>query len=146
MLLPDDIRDLAGRTINFSKKTGIWRLFPFFKLCLCVSRRHVNELKTYRLTSSWARPKLINKRRERAQHGNHGRRRRWPLPPPVGCPRPFQLTARVERVRDNVAYDQCSAAAERWRRTARQRRQLDSRVMLSSEEFVVFWRIRGSAS
>ncbi len=28
MLLPDDIRDLAGRTINFLKKAGIWRLFP----------------------------------------------------------------------------------------------------------------------
>ena len=34
----------------------------------------------------------------RKSHGNHGRRRSWPLPPPLGCPRPFQSTARFDRV------------------------------------------------
>ena len=34
-----------------------------------------------------------------------GRRRSWPLRPPLGSPRPFQSTARVDRVMGDAAYD-----------------------------------------
>jgi hypothetical protein len=37
--------------------------------------------------------------------GDCGRRRSWPLPPPLGCPRPFQSTARVDRVMGDAVYD-----------------------------------------
>ena len=36
---------------------------------------------------------------------HHGRRRSWPLPPPLGCPCPFQSTARLYRVMGDAAYD-----------------------------------------
>jgi len=41
----------------------------------------------------------------RKSHGNHGRRRSWPLLPPLGCPRPFQSTARFDRVMGDATYD-----------------------------------------
>ena len=35
-----------------------------------------------------------------------GCRRSWPLPPPLGCPRPFQSTAHIDRVMCDAIYDQ----------------------------------------
>ena len=37
--------------------------------------------------------------------GDCGRRRSWPLPSPLGLPRPFQSTERVDRVMGDAVYD-----------------------------------------
>ncbi len=39
-------------------------------------------------------------------HGDHGAAAYGSLPPPVGRPHPFRLTARVDRVMGGAAYDQ----------------------------------------
>ncbi len=38
--------------------------------------------------------------------GNSGRRRSWPLPPPIGPPRPFRSRARVDRAMGDAPYRQ----------------------------------------